>query len=128
MEIKTDSLTELVDITPEVENEVRSIGIKEGVCIVTIPHISAGLMIGENENGFLSDVINLLSKLVPPGDYQAVFNTNAEAQLKAILLDSSKVIPVVDGEIKLGRWQRLFFVELDGPRDRSVNVMVIKKE
>lgn len=86
-------------------------------------------MICEKETGLLSDITNLLSKLVPPGDYQAnVFNTNAEAQLKAVLLGSSKVIPVIDGEIKLGRWQRLFFVEMDGPRDRSVNVMVIKKE
>jgi secondary thiamine-phosphate synthase enzyme len=118
----------LIDITSEVESEVQSTGIKDGICIITTPHTSAGIIINENETGLCFDILNLLNKLVPPEEnYQHnIIDTNAEAHLKAVLLGSSEVIPVVDGKLEMGRWQSLFFAELDGPRQRNINVIVIK--
>lgn len=128
MNFKTSERVELIDITCEVENEVKNIGIKEGVCVITIPHTSAGLIINEKEEGLISDILNLLNRLVPPreGYQHDRFDNNATAHLKAILLKSSLMIPVVDGELKLGPWQSIFFAEMDGSRERSVNVIVLK--
>lgn len=132
MEIKinTHNQIEFVNITNKIETEVERTEITEGMCFITIPHVSAGLMISSGEESFLSKVEDLLSNLVPsaPGYYQHNdVDTNAEAQLKAVLLGSSKMIPVVNGKLALGHWQNIFFVEFDGARQRSVYVTVIGK-
>ena len=133
MNFETTEHTALIDITPEVEHEVRDSGVKNGVCIITTRHTSAGIIINENTPGICSDILSLLSKLVPPKEeeiYQHnLIDTNADSHLKAILLGSSEIIPVVDGELRLGAWQRIVFAEMDGPRDkRNVDVTVIKSE
>lgn len=130
MKFKTNERIELIDITSKVESEVKNSGVREGVCIVTIPHTCAGIIINENESGVRSDILNLLDRLVPSGGVYEhnKIDRNADAHLKNILLGSSEVIPVIEGELELGAWQRILFAEMDGPRDeRCVNVTVIKK-
>lgn len=129
MKLKTNQHIELIDITSEVENEVRDSGVKEGICIITVPHTCAGIIINENETGICSDILNILDKLVPAGEnYEHnKIDNNADSHLKSILLGSSEILPVVDGKLELGAWQSVLFAEMDGPRDeRRVNVIVIK--
>lgn len=129
MKLKTNQHIELIDITSEVENEVRDSGVKEGICIITVPHTCAGIIINENETGICSDILNILDKLVPAGEnYEHnKIDNNADSHLKSILLGSSEILPVVDGKLELGAWQSILFAEMDGPRDeRRVNVIVIK--
>jgi secondary thiamine-phosphate synthase enzyme len=133
MDIETNETNQIIDVTfeveSEVEKEVKKRKIKEGICIVSIPHVSAGLILAENEPGILKDYINILNKLVPAGNYQHnLKDTNAESQLKSMLLGSNQTILIEKGKITLGRWQSILFVELDGPRKRHINIKVIKND
>lgn len=129
MNFETKEHIALIDITPEVKREVRESGVTKGLCVVTARHTSAAIIINENEPGILSDILNLLNKLVPPDEtYQHnKIDTNADSHLKSILLGSSEVIPIMDGRLQLGAWQSILFAEMDGPRtNRNVDVTVIK--
>lgn len=131
MNFETKEHIALIDITSEVKREVKDSGVIKGLCIVTTRHTSAGIIINEYELGICSDILDLLNKLVPPDEaYQHNrIDTNADSHLKAMLLGSSEVIPIVDGRLQLGAWQSILFAEMDGPRtNRSVDVTVIKSE
>lgn len=131
MNIETEEEIALIDITSKVKREVRESGVIKGLCVVTTRHTSAGIIINENEPGIILDILNLLNKLVP---YEETYehnniDTNAASHLKATLLGSSEVIPIVDGRLQLGAWQSILFAEMDGPRtNRTVDVTVIKSE
>lgn len=129
MKIDTNLAVELIDITDNVIEEVNKNSIRNGICVISTPHTTTAIIINENEPGLLSDMFNLLNKLVPPGagyNHDRIDN-NADSHLRAMLLGSSETIPIVNGKLVLGTWQRIFFVELDGPRQRKVNVTLIKQ-
>jgi secondary thiamine-phosphate synthase enzyme len=125
IEIVTKKDVELVDITDSVEKFVQ--GVKDGVCIVYTRHTTGALFINENENGLKQDILGLLEKLVPKdaGYHHDKIDNNAHAHLRATLLSPSVSIPVENGKLVLGTWQRVFFAEFDGPRRRRVIVKVI---
>ncbi|WP_333787605.1 secondary thiamine-phosphate synthase enzyme YjbQ [Methanomethylovorans sp.] len=129
MKIDTNLAVELIDITDNVIEEVNKSSIPSGICVISTPHTTTAIIINENEPGLLSDMFNLLNKLVPPGagyDHDRIDN-NADSHLRAMLLGSSETIPIVDGKLVLGTWQRIFFVELDGPRQRKANITLIRQ-
>ncbi len=129
MKIDTNLAVELIDITDNVIEEVNKSSIRSGICVISTPHTTTAIIINENEPGLLSDMFNLLNKLVPPGagyDHDRIDN-NADSHLRAMLLGSSETIPIVDGKLVLGTWQRIFFVELDGPRQRKANITLIRQ-
>lgn len=129
MKIDTNLAVELIDITDNVIEEVNKNSIRNGICVISTPHTTTAIIINENEPGLLSDMFNLLNKLVPPGagyNHDRIDN-NADSHLRAMLLGSSETIPIVNGKLVLGTWQRIFFVELDGPRQRKVNITLIKQ-
>lgn len=128
LKIETSKRVELIDVTAEVQEEVRISEVQEGVCIISTRHTTAGIIINENENGLREDILNLLNRLVPAGAgyrHDRIDN-NADAHLKAILLGSSESLPVTEGKLELGTWQSIFFVEMDGPRHRTVNITILK--
>ncbi len=129
MNIRTSKRIELVDITKEVKSEVHKSGIDNGICVVSTSHTTTAIILNENETGLRHDILDFLEKLVPPsvGYQHDRIDNNADAHLKAVILGSSETIPVTGGELVLGTWQRIFFVELDGPRQRTVNITKIKK-
>ncbi len=130
LSIETSRRIELIDITSEVQEEVKISGIQEGVCIISTRHTTAGIIINENENGLREDILNLLNRLVPQGaGYRHdKIDNNADSHLKAVLLGMSEALPVIQGKLELGTWQSIFFAEMDGPRHRTVNVTIIKAE
>lgn len=128
LKIETSKRTELMDITPEIQEEVRVSGIQEGICIISTRHTTAGIIINENESGLREDILNLLERLVPSGAgyrHDRIDN-NADAHLKSVLLGTSETLPVVQGKLELGTWQSIFFAEMDGPRHRTVNLTILK--
>ncbi|AAM06563.1 TPA: YjbQ family protein [Methanosarcina acetivorans] len=128
LKIETSKRIELIDITQEAQEEVRISGIQEGICIISARHTTAGIIINENESGLKEDILNLLERLVPPGagyKHDRIDN-NADAHLKAVLLGTSETLPVVQGKLELGTWQSIFFAEMDGPRQRTVNLTILK--
>ena len=130
MEINTSLPVELVDITDNVKDEVRKTGIQNGLCVVSTRHTTSSIIINENESGLRTDIIDLLDKLIPPsaGYQHDRIDNNADAHLKAVMLGSSETIPIIEGRLELGTWQRVFFVEFDGPRKRNVNITIISQK
>ncbi len=121
---ETKEKIEFIDITAEIEKTVKEAKIKDGVCNVFVLHTSCALTINENEPNLKKDYLKFVKKLTA-GETWAhdQLDQNAEAHLVATLLGQHKTLFVVDNKLMLGQWQRLFLVELDGPRQR--NLMVI---
>ena len=126
IQVKTKARNELIDITPQVEKVVEESGIAEGICVIVVPHTTAGVTINENADPSVkADIITKLDKLVPAGDRYLHLEGNADAHIKAALVGSSESLLVRGGRIALGTWQGVFFCEFDGPRKRQVWVRVL---
>lgn len=129
MDIQTKTRIELIDITDRVRALVRESGIKEGICVISTRHTTGSILVNENERGLRTDILDMLEEIVPQKKSYAhnSIDNNADSHLRAALLGMSETIPIEGGHLVLGTWQSIFFVELDGPRDRSVTVTIIKK-
>lgn len=128
MDIQTTKRTELIDITDRVRAAVKERGIDEGLCVVSTRHTTCSIIINENERGLRSDILGMLEALVPQDKSYAhnQIDSNADAHLRSVLLGNSAALPIEDGHLVLGTWQSIFFVELDGPRNRTVNIKIIQ--
>ena len=128
MDIQTTTRTELIDITDRVRAAVKESGIKDGICVISTRHTTSGITVNENERGLRADILEMLETLVPENKSYAhnQIDNNADSHLRAVLLGNSATIPIEDGHLVLGTWQSIFFVELDGPRNRSVNVKIVE--
>ncbi len=129
MDIQTTTRTELIDITDRVRAAVKESGIKDGICVISTRHTTAGIAVNENERGLRNDILEMLETLIPENKSYAhnQIDNNADAHLRSVLLGNSATLPIEDGHLVLGTWQSIFFVELDGPRNRSVNVKIIEE-
>jgi secondary thiamine-phosphate synthase enzyme len=128
LHITTHRREELVDITSAVAEVVRQSGIEDGIVSVFVRGATAGIMIQENwDESVQADVVNFLARLVPRGVWlHDAQDGNGDAHLKSGLVGPSETIPVIAGELALGRWQNIFLCEFDGPRrDRPVVCSVI---
>ncbi|MBX0323179.1 secondary thiamine-phosphate synthase enzyme YjbQ [Halomicroarcula sp. F13] len=125
LQIDTDERVTVVDVTDDVAEAVPE-DVEAGVCTVFVRHTTAGVCVNEAEQRLLTDVENALERLVPTdGGYDHDrLDGNADAHLRAMLLGSSVSVPVRDGDLALGTWQSVLFVECDGPRTRAVDVTV----
>jgi secondary thiamine-phosphate synthase enzyme len=125
--LKTQTTTQLLDITREIEKAARELNIEEGVLYAYVPHTTAGITINEHADPDVArDIVNVLNKLIPiRGDY-AHMEGNAHAHVKATLVGSSVSVLVKGQKLQLGTWQGIFFCEFDGPRSREVWVSAVK--
>ncbi len=128
MDIQTNACIELIDITDRVRGLVNESGIKDGICVISTRHTTCSIIINENESGLRTDILGILETLIPKDQNYAHdrIDNNAHSHLRAILLGMSEIIPVENGHLVLGTWQSIFFVELDGPRKRSVNIKILE--
>ena len=133
LEMRTGERYEMVHITPEIESIVRASGVEDGLCFVTPMHITAAIYVNDNEEGLIEDIGEWLEKLAPSiqSDPRLVYRhhqtgeDNADAHLKALLLHHETTLPVRGGRLELGRWQRVFYAEFDGQRQKRVLVKVM---
>lgn len=124
--IKTGHHTEMFNITPAIRQTVAESGIQDGICVVYVPHSSAGLTINENTDPNVTwDVMNALDRLVPQENNYLHNGKNAAAHIKSSLIGVSEYFLVEDGQLDIGRWQSLYFMEFDGPRDRHIDIKII---
>ena len=128
LKIETSKRIELVDITSEIQEEVRKNEIPEGICLISTRHTTAGIIVNENESGLREDILNLLDKLVPTsaGYRHDRIDNNADSHLRAVLLGASEALPILEGKLELGTWQRIFFAEMDGPRNRTIDITLLR--
>ena len=124
--VRTRKKQEMVDITGRVADLVKQSGVADGICLVYVPHATAALVINENADpNVCEDILESLAGLVPEGKWRHDrIDDNAAAHIKATILGPSQAVPVRGGRLRLGTWQSLMLVELDGTRDRTVIVEV----
>lgn len=131
IELETDLGINIYNITPEIEKLIATTSITNGQVMVFSRHTTTALVINEDEPRLLEDIKVFLRKLAPEGD-RYLHNDlhlrdvpedepiNAHSHLMALMLNTSEVIPIVDGKLFLGTWQSLLFFELDGSRKRTI--------
>ncbi len=140
-QLRTEGGLSVTDITDEVNAAVRESGIGEGIACVYSPHTTCCVRVNEFETGFLDDFARMLQALVPSDRYYAhddwdrrtenicdedMQTGNGHAHCMAMLLGTAgESVPVREGELALGTWQRVLFLELDRERDRRWVVQVV---
>ncbi len=129
MIIKTSKREEIIDITKKVQNEIKNV--KDGICFIYSKHTTAAISIDENDDPAIQeDFFELLRNMIKRGIWKhdksgKCDRENADAHLKTNLIGNQKFIPVKNGKLELGKWQNIFFIEFDGPREREIVVKVI---
>jgi secondary thiamine-phosphate synthase enzyme len=119
--IATDRREQFVDVTDAVAGAVGALGVEEGAILLHVPHTTAAVTVNEGfDPDVAADVIATLRRLVPhDGDYRHA-EGNSDSHVKAIAVGCSQLLPVARAAPALGRWQRIFFCEFDGPRSREL--------
>lgn len=125
--LSSRSRDEFIDITDSVRQAVRKSAVREGLCLVYVPHTTAAVTINENADPSVPvDILGILSRIAPRNDPKYRHSEgNADSHVKSSVVGCSRLIPVADSDLVLGTWQAIFFCEFDGPRRRSVFVQVI---
>jgi len=119
--VKTSSQTELVDITSKIQQAIEEDGFKDGIATVYVPHTTAGVTINEGADPAVKrDILAVLNEIIPWRYPYQHAEGNSPAHIKTTLTGSSVQVIVEDGRLCLGTWQRVFFCEYDGPRNRKV--------
>ena len=124
--LNTKYKSEMIDITNNVQEMVLKKGIKNGLCTVFTGHTTASIIFFEKTDPKLRrDFLSALNKIAPnSGEYESS-DLNAHAHIKSALCGPRIVLPVVNGQLFLGKWQAIFFCEFDGPRERKYHIQVI---
>ncbi len=125
----TNYRRELINITREVEKEVRESGVKEGMVLVNAMHITASVFINDDEPGLHQDYENWLEWLAPEKPYDRYNHNTAEdngdAHLKRTVMGREVVVAITGGKLDFGPWEQIFYGEFDGKRRKRVLVKII---
>ena len=124
----TTERRDLINITQEVSQRVQDSGIREGLCLVSAMHITAGIWVNDHEPGLWQDFWELLESLAPyRSDYRhhRTGEDNGDAHLKRTLIHHQALLPVTDGRLDLGPWEQVFYAEFDGRRRKRVVIKII---
>jgi secondary thiamine-phosphate synthase enzyme len=126
LSVRTTRRTEMQDVTDQIAAAVRESGNAEGVCYLYVPHTTAGVTINEGyDPAVAQDIAAAFDRLVPVIANSAHAEGNSDSHIKTALVGSSQTVWIVSGELALGRWQRIFFAEFDGPRSRELRVKIV---
>lgn len=125
-----------IDITDRIDTFVRAAKVRTGTITIQSMHTTTAIIVNEAEALLLADFQSLLDRLVPRGSIYrhddlsqrpgvaADEPLNGHAHCRALLLPTSVTLVIAGGQVALGRWQRIFLVELDGPRRREVSAVI----
>ena len=131
--VRTSKRLEILDITDRIKESISRSGISEGFVVLWEPHTTATIAVNENDPELWQDILDAFTKLVPldreykhNAKYRGIAREqNAHAHILNCFCGSGISIPLVNGRLALGTWQRILFIELDGPRSRRVLLQVV---
>ncbi|HEV2289138.1 MAG TPA: secondary thiamine-phosphate synthase enzyme YjbQ [Candidatus Acidoferrales bacterium] len=130
---KTRERLELINITKDVNEIVKKHGFRAGFVLVQSLHTTTAIFINEFQQALVDDMKAFLERVVGRFDYwrhndprlSECYRKNADAHLRAMLLGHTLSLPVSEGALAIGNWQSVILAELDGPRDRAVQIQVL---
>ena len=131
LKLNVSQRMELINITSQVEDELRASGIREGLCLVNAMHITASVFINDDEPGLHHDYKRWLEELAPfdpsPDRYHhnRTGEDNADAHHKRQIMGREVVVAVTGGKLDFGPWEQIFYGEFDGRRTKRVMVKII---
>ncbi len=122
---KTEGEISFINITDKIQEIVEKSRIRDGIAVVFAPHATGAIIINENDPSLLEDLREVLERIIPRhAEYK--HPVNAHSHIRSILMEPSKVFPVIGGSLALGTWQSIIWVEVDThPRIRKVIVTVL---
>jgi secondary thiamine-phosphate synthase enzyme len=126
--VHTKKRREYIHLTPQVEAIVKESGVKEGMALVSAMHITAGVFVNDNESGLIQDIDQWLEEVAPARpDYHhhQTGEDNGDAHLKSMLVHHQVIVPITGGKLDFGPWQRIFYAEFDGRRDKRIIVKIM---
>jgi secondary thiamine-phosphate synthase enzyme len=127
LSVRTERREQMLDITDAVAGAITELGIEDGAVLVHVPHTTAAVTVNEGyDPDVAADVLAHLSAMVPVSPAFAHAEGNSDSHIKAILVGCAHPIAVEGGLPALGRWQRVFLCEFDGPRTREVWVTELR--
>ena len=125
LKIQSKSLTELIDITQLVQKELDLMNSKDGVATIYVPHTTAGITLNEGADPAVkSDILKVFNEIIPWKFGYKHMEGNSPAHIKTSVMGSSVQVIVENGTLMLGTWQRIFFCEFDGPRNRKAWIKI----
>lgn len=126
LKIYTKEREEIIDLTSKIKDIIKKTKIKEGLCVIYVPHATAAVTINENyDPAVCKDFLEALKKIAPKGIWKHdKIDENGDAHIKAAIIGPSEVIPIKNSQILLGKWQGVMFCEFDGPRERRIIITV----
>jgi secondary thiamine-phosphate synthase enzyme len=125
-DVQTHTKDELVDMTSTVRDIVTKSRVETGICLIYVPHTTAGVTINENADPSVkSDILMALRNIVPDALPYRHREGNSPGHVKSTLVGNTASILINNGTLALGTWQGIFFCEFDGPRNRKVFVKVL---
>lgn len=127
------SRTEILDITKQIRDVVLSANVRDGILLINSLHTTCALFVNEFQGALVEDLKTMIERLVGERDgylhddprYSDCERGNAHSHLRAALLGRSVAVGISGGDLSLGRFQSILFAELDGPRNRSVDIQVM---
>jgi secondary thiamine-phosphate synthase enzyme len=124
--VRTGGQTDWINITSEVQKIVSASGVREGICVVFVPHTTAAVTINENADPDVPHDVNLALNVISPDRREFQHGEgNSAAHTKSSLVGASLTLIVKGGRLLLGTWQGIWFNEYDGPRIRKVHVRIL---
>jgi secondary thiamine-phosphate synthase enzyme len=122
-QVKTHTLKDIVDLTSKLNRIIQNADFRNGLCHVFLPHTTAALTTGEIGEGTEEDLLDVAEKIIPQINFRHAHDpSHAWSHMAASLIGASLTLPVLDGELRLGTWQSVLLIELDGPRERQLVV------
>ena len=126
---ETKKRQEIIDITEEVAGQVRASGVREGIAVVSAMHISASVFVNDHESGLWQDILAWLETIAPwdPDRYRhnETGEDNAAAHLRSLTVGHEVIVPITEGKLDFGPWQRVFYGEWDGQRRKRVIIKIM---
>ena len=127
--VRTSSRSEWLNITAQAEKAVAASGVREGICVVFVPHTTAGVTVNENSDPDVPrDVILALDRISPDRAEFRHSEGNSGAHAKTSLVGPSVSLIITAGKLLLGTWQAIWFTEFDGPRTRKIYIRVMGEQ
>lgn len=131
--LSTEERTEFLDVTKQIRDAVQKHPISDGIVLVNSLHTTVALFVNEYQGALIEDLKVMVSDLIKERNgyrhddprYSDCERGNAHAHLRATLLGRSVAVGLAGGELSLGRFQSIIFAELDGPRQRGIDIQVM---